>query len=77
MIPDGMPDMSKLLPPKFFINPRCPLNAAPGVHTTNVNVDVREAGESLPAAEDGLGTQSNSLVKVTRENKEPNGSGGN
>ena len=28
MISDGMPDTSKPLPPKFFINPRCPLSAA-------------------------------------------------
>ena len=27
MVPDGMPDTSKPLPPEFFINPRCP----PGV----------------------------------------------
>ena len=28
MIPVGMPDMSKPLPPEFFINPRCPPSAS-------------------------------------------------
>ena len=28
MIPIGMPDMTKSLPPKFFINPRCPPRAS-------------------------------------------------
>ena len=44
VIPDRMPDTSKPLPPKFFINPRCPPSAAPGVHTIDPDVDVREAG---------------------------------
>ena len=54
VIPDGMPDTSKSLPPEFFINPRCPPSATPGVHT--IDVDVREASKSLPTAEVGLGT---------------------
>ena len=28
MIPAGMPDTSKPLPPEFFINPRCPPSAS-------------------------------------------------
>ena len=56
MIPDGMSDTSKPLPPKFFINPRCSPNAAPGVHTTDPDVEVKEAGKSIPAAEVGLST---------------------
>ena len=28
MIPTGMLDTSNLLPPEFFINPRCPLSAS-------------------------------------------------
>ena len=28
MIPIGMPDMMKSLPPEFFINPRCPPSAS-------------------------------------------------
>ena len=76
-IPYWMPDMSKSLPPKFFINPRCPLSAAPGVHTTDPNVDVREAGKSLPAAKVGLGTQSYSPIMITREDEESDPLGGN
>ena len=30
MIPPGMPDTSKPLPPEFFVNPRCPPNASSG-----------------------------------------------
>ena len=44
MIPDGMLDTSKPLPPEFFINPQCPPSAAPWVHTIDPDVDVREAG---------------------------------
>ena len=57
VIPDRMPNMSKPLPPEFFINLRCPLSAAPrvhtalGVHTTDPNVNVREANKSPPAVE--------------------------
>ena len=29
-IPAGMPDTSKPLPPKFFVNPRCPPSASSG-----------------------------------------------
>ena len=76
MIPDGTPDMSKPLPPEFFINPRCPPGAALGVPTTNPDADVKEAGKSLPAAEVGLGIQSDSPVIVIGENGEPDASGG-
>ena len=34
MVPDGMPDMSKPLSPKFFINPRCPPGVVPTEATT-------------------------------------------
>ena len=36
VIPDGMLDTSKLLPPEFFDNPRCPPSDAPGIHTTDL-----------------------------------------
>ena len=76
MIPDGMPDTSKPLPPKFFINPRCPL-VSPRVPTTNPDADVREASKSLPVAEVRLDIQVDSPIRVTGENEEPDASGGN
>ena len=77
MIPEGMPDTSKPLPPEFFIISRCPSSAAPGVHAADPDVDVIEAGKSPPAVEVGLGTQYDSPVKVTRENEELDASCGN
>ena len=77
VIPNGMPDTSKPLPPEFFINPRCPPSAAPRVHTIDPDVDVREPGKNLPAAKVGLGIQLESPDRVTRENEEPDTSGGN
>ena len=72
-IPAGMPDTSKSLPPKFFINPRCPPSAAPGVPTTYHDANIREKllAKSLPTTEDRLGTQSDSLARVVGENEEP------
>ena len=40
VIPDGMPDTSKPLPPEFFINPQCPPGATPRVPTTDPDADV-------------------------------------
>ena len=77
VIPDGMSDTSKPLPPEFFINPRCPPGAALRVPTTDPDADVREAGKSLPATKDGLGIQSDSPARVTGENEEPDASGRN
>ena len=71
VIPNGMPNTSKTLPPKFFINPRCPPSAAPVVHIVNPDVDVREVGNSPPVIEVGLGTPSDSSVRVIREDEEP------
>ena len=77
VIPNGMSDTSKLLPPEFFIIPRCPSSGASGVPTVNPDADVREAGKSLPSVEVGLGNQSDSPVIVTGENDEPDASGEN
>ena len=74
VIPNGMSETSKPLPPEFFINPRCPQSTAPGVHSTDPDVDVREAGKSLPAAEVRLGTQLESPIRVIGENEEPDAS---
>ena len=71
VILDGMPNTSKPLPPEFFFNPRCPPSAAPMVHTIDPDVDVREAGNSPPVIEVGLGTPSDSPVRVIREDEEP------
>ena len=76
VITDEMLDMSKP-PPEFFINPRCPPGAAPGVPTTDPDADVREEVKSLPATEVGLGIQFDSLVRVTGENEEPDAFDGN
>ena len=77
MIPDGMPDMSKPLPPEFFINPQCHQSDAPWVPTTDSDADVKEASKSLLVAKVGLGIQSDSPVRVIGENKEPDAFGGN
>ena len=77
VIPDGLSDTSKSLPPEFFINPRCPPGAALGVPTTDPDANVKEAGKSLLVVEVGLGIQSYSLVRVTGEKEEPDVSGGN
>ena len=77
VIPDRMSDTSKPLPPEFFINPRCPLSAALGIHTTDADVDVKEAGKSLLAAEVGLGTQLESPIRIIVEDEEPDASSGN
>ena len=74
VISDEMPDTSKLLPPKFFINPRCPPRATPGVPTTDPDANIREAGKCLLAAEVGLGIMSYSPSRVTGENEELNAS---
>ena len=66
VIPYGMLDTSKPLPLEFFINPQCPPSAALRVHTTDPDVDVKEAGKSLLVDEVQLGTQFDSPVRVTR-----------
>ena len=68
-----MPDTSKPLPPEFFLNPRCPSSAALGVPVTDPGANIREELpiESLPAAEDGLGTQLDPPARVAGENEEP------
>ena len=76
MVPDGMPDTSKSLPPEFFINLRCPPGAIPEVPTTDPNVDIREASKRLPVVEVGLGNQSDSPAKLTGESEELNASSG-
>ena len=76
MISGGMSDTSRPLPPEFFINSRCPSDAAPGASTTDSDANVREAGKSLPTAVVGLGIQYDSPVRVTWENEEPDASKG-
>ena len=43
VVPDGMPDTSKPLSPKFFINPQCPPGTVPAEAVTS---DVRP-GEAM------------------------------
>ena len=63
----------------FFINPRCPSSAAPGVPATDPGLNIRKelSAESLPAAKDGLGTQTDSPARVAGENEELDGSNAN
>ena len=76
VVPEGMPDMSKLLPSEFFINTRCPQGVIPEVLAAVPDADTSEAGKQLSAAEVGLGNQSDSSTIVTRESEEPGASGG-
>ena len=72
-IPVMMPDTSKSLPPEFFINPRCPPSNAPGIPTIDPDVNIREdlPTEGLPTAKERLSVQSDSPVRVAKENEEP------
>ena len=45
-VPNGMPDSSDLLPPEFFVNPRCPPAPATNEATT-IEVDQSEAAKEL------------------------------
>ena len=47
VVPQEMPDTSKTLSPKFFINPRCPPGVVP---TEAATIDVR-SGEAMTASE--------------------------
>ena len=73
----GMPDMSKSLPPEFFINPRCPSSAALGVPSIDPDANIREEPpvESLPTTEEGLVVQLGSPARVVKENEELDASG--
>ena len=77
-IPARMFDTLKSLPPEFFINPRCPPSAAPGVPATYPDTNIREKipTNSLPVAEEGIGVQSDSPARVAEENEEPDVSDG-
>ena len=45
-VPNGMPDSSDLLPPEFFMNPRCP-PALATIEATTIEVDQSEAAKEL------------------------------
>ena len=70
-IPDGMPDMSKTLPPEFFINPRCPLGAVPIETVVALEAVTGEAVEPSSTARAQVGDNSDSLSRVAREREEP------
>ena len=46
MIPAGMPDTTKPLPPEFFVNPRCPLSASSGLPGATVGEEELSASSS-------------------------------
>ena len=63
MIPAGMPDTSKPLPPEFFVNPRCPPSASFGPPGTATGREEPLASSPL-AAVDGMDTLSKPLDGV-------------
>ena len=66
MIPTGMPDMSKPLPPEFFINPRCPPSASSDLPASST---VREEPPTLSplAAVDGIDIPPEPLARADDE----------
>ena len=76
-VPDGMPDTSNLLSPKFFINPRCPLGGVPieaastDAHPNEVtNVPEREAPVSILEMDNSKAGEPLSVAEVG-SGKEP------
>ena len=69
LIPVGMPDMSNPLPPKFFVNPRCPPSASSATLAANPLVIGREksSAESLAVAKDGVDVPSEPSAKAGGE----------
>ena len=56
MIPAEMPDTSTPLPPKYFVNPRCPsssLSVLPAAEPVEITEEDFPA-KDLPAAEEGV-----------------------
>ena len=66
MIPAGMPDTTKPLPPEFFINPRCPLSASFDLPSV---VDIRKepSAKSPLATDDGIYIPLEPSTKVDEE----------
>ena len=75
-IPNGMPDMSKPLPPEFFINPRCPLGVVPIEVAVALEAVTSEAVELSSTARAQVCDNFESLSRVAREREEPGVSGG-
>ena len=74
-IPDGMPDTLTPLPPKFFVNPRCPSGAVHVEATVAHKAGISEEVEHFSAARAKLGDNPDSLSWVAGEMEEPGASG--
>ena len=66
MIPAGMPDTTTLLPPEFFINPRCPSSASFDLPSTAAIREEPPAKSPL-AADDGIDIPLEPLTKGDEE----------
>ena len=76
VVPNEMPDTPKLVPPKFFINPRCPSGVVP-TEVATIEASIGEASEPFFVAKVGLGNEPDSSAIVAGESEEPGVSGGN
>ena len=75
-IPNRMSDMSKPLPPEFFINPRCPTGAVPVEAIVVPEAGISEGVEHSSVVGVKVGENPNSLSRVSGEREEPGVSDG-
>ena len=68
-IPAGMPDTTNPLPPRFFVNPRCPLSTFSSLPAAKPVAAIREGppAESPPTAKDGLDVPPGASTKANKE----------
>ena len=70
VVPNGMPNTSKPLSPKSFINPQCPPSVVPAEAVAVLEDDTNEASKHLSPAKVGLGKEPNSSTRVTKESED-------
>ena len=75
-IPDGMLETSNPLPPKFFINHRCPPGAVPIEAAVTLEVGISEGVKHSSTVGAKVGDNPNSLSRASGEREEPDVSGG-
>ena len=66
MIPAGMPDTSKPLPPEFFINPRCPPSVSSDLLAA-ATIREEPPAKSPLAAVDGINIPSEPPARADEE----------